>query len=111
MIFIPCCRNRSPDPISLNQWHWIKLSRTGMEGVLEIDDTVAAIGQSQGAFTQLTVTQNMFVGGHRNFDETSRMANVTQSFDGCIQKVFFVLFVYLFVYNMVLTLLTRVLKL
>ena len=73
--------------MTLNQWHWVKISRTGLEGILEIDDNVAAIGQSQGAFTQLTLTQNLFVGGHRNFDDTSKHANVTQGFDGCIQKV------------------------
>lgn len=60
-----------------------------MEGVLEIDDESVAIGQSQGAFTQLTVTQSLFIGGHRNFDETSKQANVTQAFEGCIQKVKF----------------------
>ena len=58
-----------------------------MEGVMEVDDDERVIGLSQGAFTQLTVTQNMFIGGHRNFDETSKQANVTKSFVGCIQKV------------------------
>lgn len=77
---------RSEEPITLNQWHWVKISRTGMEGVLEIDNEVVAIGQSLGAFTQLTVTQSMFIGGHRNFDETSKLANVSVAFDGCIQK-------------------------
>lgn len=58
-----------------------------MEGVLEVDGQQVAIGQSQGAFTQLTVTQNMYIGGHRNFDETSRLANLSESFEGCVQKV------------------------
>ena len=44
--------------MTLNQWHWVKISRTGLEGVLEIDDNVAAIGQSQGVFTQLTLTDS-----------------------------------------------------
>ncbi|KAL4236805.1 hypothetical protein ACF0H5_005192 [Mactra antiquata] len=78
---------RSPERITLNKWHWIKISRTGMEGILEIDDRTVAIGQSQGAFTQLTVTQNLYIGGHRNFDETSKQANVTYAFEGCIQKL------------------------
>ena len=73
--------------MTLNQWHWVKISRTGLEGIMEIDDNVAAIGLSQGAFTQLTLMQNLFVGGHRNFDEMSKYANITQGFDGCIQKV------------------------
>ena len=56
---------RSPDTVTLNQWHWVKISCTGLEGILEIDDNVAAIGQSQGAFTQLTLTQNLFVVDHQ----------------------------------------------
>ncbi|KAH3696364.1 hypothetical protein DPMN_083828, partial [Dreissena polymorpha] len=78
---------RSRQPIKLNHWHTVKISRTGMEGVMEVDDDERVIGLSQGAFTQLTVTQNMFIGGHRNFDETSKQANVTKSFVGCIQKL------------------------
>lgn len=78
---------RSLEAIILNHWHWVKISRTGLEGILEIDYKVAAIGQSQGAFTQLTLTQSLFIGGHRNFDETSKLANISESFDGCIQKI------------------------
>lgn len=78
---------RSSEAIPLNQWHWVKLSRTGLEGILELNDEVVAVGHSQGAFTQLTLTQNLFIGGHRNFDETSKQANISQSFDGCIQKI------------------------
>ena len=51
--------------MTLNQWHWVKISRTGLEGILEINDNVAAIGQSQGAFTQLILTQNFFVVDHQ----------------------------------------------
>ena len=78
---------RSSEAIPLNQWHWVKISRTGLEGILELNDKVVAVGHSKGAFTQLTLTQNLFIGGHRNFDETSKLANISQSFDGCIQKV------------------------
>ena len=49
--------------MTLNQWHWVKISRTGLEDILEIDDNVSAIGQSQGAFTQLT--PNLFVVDHQ----------------------------------------------
>jgi len=44
-------------------------------------------GTSQGAFTQLTLTLDLFLGGHRNFDEVARNAGVSKSFSGCIQKV------------------------
>ena len=58
-----------------------------MEGVLEVDGHQEFIGRSQGAFTQLTVTQDMYIGGHRNFEETSKHANVSVSLEGCVQKV------------------------
>lgn len=63
-----------------------------MEGILVIDGQRAAMGQSQGAFTQLTVTQDMYIGGHRDFMETSKQANVSVSFEGCVQKVGLVVF-------------------
>lgn len=79
--------DRSVERISLNRWHRVRLSRTGMEGILQIDDQLVTIGQSFGAFTQLTLTQDMYIGGHRNFDETAKVANVSHAFNGCIQKV------------------------
>ncbi|KAL3869158.1 hypothetical protein ACJMK2_041871 [Sinanodonta woodiana] len=81
---------RSAEPLTLNQWHRVKVSRTGLEGVMEIFQDIGnlvTISNSQGAFTQLTLTLNLFIGGHSNFDVTSKYANITQSFRGCIQKI------------------------
>jgi len=44
-------------------------------------------GMAQGAFTQLTLTLDLFIGGHRNFDEMAKLAHVSKSFRGCIQTV------------------------
>jgi len=63
------------------------LSRTGRHGSIQVDDQPVVTGQSSGSFTQLTLTLDLFVGGHRNFDETAAMADVRKSFRGCIQKV------------------------
>ena len=80
---------RSLRPLTMNEWHWLRVSRTGLQGVMEIDDQPVMEGLAQGAFTQLTLTQDLFIGGHYNFDETSRVANLSSSFYGCIQKVSF----------------------
>ena len=65
----------------------MRAARTGLMGTLDIDGQKQTSGQSEGAYTQLTLTEGLYLGGHPNFDHTSRHANVTQSFTGCLQKV------------------------
>ena len=64
------------------QWHWLMTTHW-----LLVDDHPVVTGHSRGSFTQLTLKQGLFVGGHRNFDETAGIADVQKSFRGCIQKV------------------------
>lgn len=73
--------------MSLNTWHRVKVSRTGLQGVLEVDDQSLVQGLSKGAYTQLTLLQPLFIGGHPDFDITSKHLNQSTSFQGCIQKV------------------------
>jgi hypothetical protein len=73
--------------VTLNAWHTVVLSRTGRSGSLQVDDDPLEEGWSPGVFTQLTLGLDLFVGGHRNFDETARSAGARKSFSGCIQKV------------------------
>ena len=65
------------------------MTRTGRTGHLYVDDDEVTEGMSQGAFTQLTLTLDMFVGGHRNFDEVAKKADISSPFSGCIQKVIY----------------------
>lgn len=78
---------RSSLPVSLKSWHRIKVSRTGLQGVLEVDDQIPVQGLSKGAYTQLTLLQPLFVGGHPDFDITSRHLNQSSSYQGCVQKL------------------------
>jgi hypothetical protein len=78
---------RSSEPITLNDWHVARLTRNGRHGSLQVDRQLPVNGSSSGAFTQLTLTLDLFVGGHRNFDEVARNAEVDKSFTGCIQKL------------------------
>ena len=73
--------------MSLNEWHSVMVSRTGRHGSMQVDDQPVVSGQSRGSFTQLTLTLDLFLGGHRNFDETAAAADIRKSFHGCIQKV------------------------
>ena len=78
---------RSAERVSLHEWHVIQLFRTGRSGMLRVDGGELVEGVSSGAFTQLTLLLDLFIGGHRNYDEVARAAHVNQSFRGCIQKV------------------------
>ena len=65
----------------------MRVSRTGRDGYLQLDNQAAVEGMSKGAYTQLTLTLDLFVGGHRNFDEVAKKADIHKAFKGCIQKV------------------------
>ncbi len=71
----------------MNEWHVIRLSRTGREGYLQVDKLAAEHGTAKGRYTQLTLSLDLFLGGHRNYDEVAKKAEAKQSFKGCIQKV------------------------
>lgn len=73
--------------MSLNDWHSVRLTRTGRQGTLNVDGGPTMEGLSLGPFTQLTLNLDLFIGGHRNFDETAKSADVDRSFTGCIQEV------------------------
>ncbi|CAL1534448.1 unnamed protein product [Lymnaea stagnalis] len=78
---------RSTEPLATNVWHLVRASRTGLMGTLHIDGQPQISGQAEGAYTQLTLLDGLYLGGHPNFDHTSKHANATRSFTGCLQKV------------------------
>ena len=65
----------------------IKFRRTGRNGELTVDSQAPVGGLSKGGYTQLTLTLDLFVGGHRNFDEVAKKAQIRTAFRGCVQKV------------------------
>ena len=71
----------------MNEWHLAHMWRHGRQGILQLDGQPTVNDTAKGAFTQLTLTLDLFLGGHRNFDEVARNADVSKSFRGCIQKV------------------------
>ncbi|XP_023215950.1 pikachurin-like isoform X1 [Centruroides sculpturatus] len=78
---------RSSEPISMNEWHTVFISRTGRDGILEVDKQAHVEGMSPGAFTQLSLPLNLYVGGVPDFQDTARKAAISTSFNGCIQKL------------------------
>lgn len=79
--------NRSEEPLAVGVWHTAFISRTGRDGILEVDEQRKVEGISPGAFTQLSLPLNMYIGGVHDLRDVARKASITESFTGCIQKV------------------------
>ncbi|XP_077981026.1 pikachurin-like [Glandiceps talaboti] len=78
---------RSENKLLLHEWHTALISRTGLEGILEVDNSPAVIGRAEGAFTQTSFQTSLYLGGHSNWDEVAKYAAMNTSFVGDIQKV------------------------
>lgn len=53
----------SPDTVSLDTWHCVRISRLGREGVLQLDDGTVARGLSGSPLTELNLEMPLYVGG------------------------------------------------
>lgn len=78
---------RTQHKISLGEWHQIRVSRTGRLAILEVDSQLPAEVMSPGAFTQLSLPQNLYLGGAPNFGAVSPEVRIRRAFVGCVQKV------------------------
>lgn len=78
---------RSPSPILLHNWHTIYAARTGREGILKVDYQPYSMGMSLGAFTQLSLPLNLYIGGVPNLRDIHQNVQSPEMFGGCIQKV------------------------
>nr|XP_054920270.1 pikachurin-like isoform X1 [Dermacentor andersoni] len=78
---------RSPYPVALGEWHLVKASRTGRLGTLTLDRQPGVEAHSPGAFTQLSLPLNLYLGGVPDPKETAVGADVMQSFVGCVQRL------------------------
>ncbi|XP_048451342.1 pikachurin isoform X1 [Rhincodon typus] len=78
---------RSKEPISLNQWHDVKVSRTAKSGILQVDDQHTVEGMAEGAFTQIKCNTDLFFGGIPDYDNVRKNSEVLQPFTGSIQNI------------------------
>ena len=83
----PVNHRRSDSPLKLGVWHRIGVSRTGREASLTVDQQQPAVVTSSGAFTQLSLSQNLYLGGVPDYSLLSVYLPITVAFQGCIQKV------------------------
>ncbi|KAG8131158.1 hypothetical protein E2320_017767 [Naja naja] len=78
---------RSEDPISLNQWHELKVSRTAKNGILQVDQQTPVERMAEGAFTQIKCNPEIFIGGVPDYDDVKKNSGVLKPFSGSIQKI------------------------
>lgn len=71
----------------MGDWHTLRISRTGRLAVLEVDKQPTVQTIAPGAFTQLSLPLNLYLGGIPNLDAVSPKIKIKNSFVGCIQKV------------------------
>uniref|UniRef100_A0A3B3T6L7 EGF like, fibronectin type III and laminin G domains n=1 Tax=Paramormyrops kingsleyae TaxID=1676925 RepID=A0A3B3T6L7_9TELE len=79
---------RSEEPVSLNMWHEVWVSRTARKGILQVDKQQPVEGVAEGPFTQIHCTTPLYVGGVPDYGATKRSAGILRPFSGSIQKVF-----------------------
>lgn len=53
----------SPDPVSLDTWHSVRISRLGREGLLRLDNGTVARGFSGNPLTELNLEMPLYIGG------------------------------------------------
>ena len=71
----------------MGDWHTVGVSRTGREATLTVDSQPSVTVLSSGAFTQLSLEQNLFLGGVPDYGILSVYLPISAAFNGCIQKV------------------------
>ncbi|XP_071806055.1 agrin-like isoform X2 [Asterias amurensis] len=76
---------RSPDKLSLDEWHVVEATRMKVDGMLYIDGIMVAMGESLGSAKQLNLKKSLFIGGTDNYSHLSRKAGITDGFVGGIK--------------------------
>lgn len=78
---------RSEFPISLGQWHTVKISRTARLAVMKVDKYPEVMIVSPNGFWHLSLPHSLFIGGVQSTEILPSNLRGRGSFIGCIQKV------------------------
>ncbi|KFV84292.1 Pikachurin, partial [Struthio camelus australis] len=78
---------RSEEPVSLGQWHELRVSRTAKNGILQVDKQKPVEGMAEGAFTQIKCSSDIFIGGVPDYDTVKKNSGILRPFSGSIQKI------------------------
>jgi hypothetical protein len=75
--------NRS---VALNEWHTVKIIRYRKKATMFVDGTGPFIGNAEGKYIGLDLSENLYVGGVPNFSEISPEVGTYNGFVGCISR-------------------------
>ncbi|KAM6977222.1 basement membrane-specific heparan sulfate proteoglycan core protein [Aplochiton taeniatus] len=78
---------RSPEPVTLGQWHRVVAERIKKVGTLTVDQGPEERNTSPGKAQGLNIHTAMYLGGVPNMELLPKPANVSDLFEGCIGEV------------------------
>ncbi|KAK6179097.1 hypothetical protein SNE40_011531 [Patella caerulea] len=79
---------KSPDRYNDGAWHSIQASRVEKDGLLLVDGSEVALGESKGTLKELAINDEIFIGGY-NQPELSTKDVTSEGFEGCIKDLQF----------------------
>nr|XP_042902800.1 agrin [Parasteatoda tepidariorum] len=77
----------SKEPVSLNEWHSVKINRLWKNGSLQVDGGDVLFAESSASLTELNLESNLFVGGVPNLQTVNHDSAVKVGLDGAIQRI------------------------
>ncbi|XP_031777264.1 uncharacterized protein LOC100678116 isoform X3 [Nasonia vitripennis] len=77
----------SPDIVSLDTWHSVRISRLEREGLLRLDNGTVARGFSGSPLVELNLEMPLYIGGVRHWREVHRLAGATTGLYGAVQRL------------------------
>ncbi|XP_044266426.1 basement membrane-specific heparan sulfate proteoglycan core protein isoform X20 [Tribolium madens] len=77
---------RADRPVTLNEWHTIKVIRYRKKVTMFVDGTGPFIGNAEGKYIGLDLSEQLYLGGVPDFDEISPEVGVLNGFVGCISR-------------------------
>lgn len=78
---------RSPEPVTLGQWHRLEAGRLDKDGSLTVDGGREVRRSSPGKAQGLNIHTPMYLGGVPNIDIIPKALNISVLYDGCIGEV------------------------
>ncbi|XP_046397627.1 basement membrane-specific heparan sulfate proteoglycan core protein-like isoform X3 [Ischnura elegans] len=78
---------RAPEPVTMGEWHTVKLERNLRKGSMYVDGAGPYTGSTSGRFQGLDLEDPLYIGGVPDFATIRSAAGFTQGFVGCISRL------------------------
>ncbi|XP_038866751.1 basement membrane-specific heparan sulfate proteoglycan core protein-like [Salvelinus namaycush] len=78
---------RSPEPVTLGQWHRVEAGRLDKDGSLTVDGGREVRRSSPGKAQGLNIHTPMYLGGVPNIEIVPKALNISDMFNGCVGEV------------------------